>query len=120
MSNWKKVDVSNWNNATFPEDEKTTRDVDDVPKNLLGNQTGFYFGKRIVTDNRGVATLVEHVMKPHNEDGNILVAGRSGDGKTTALAKPTLEKSSDVGIFAVDMDSALAVVPYRKIYPQAK
>lgn len=78
-------------------DQSKIRRGDNVPKNLLGNQEGFYFGMIHNMD----------VIKPHEEDGNIVNLGRTGDGKGTTLLNRTLERTRTCGVFATDIDGAL-------------
>lgn len=78
-------------------DESKLRKGDNVPKYLLGNSSGFFFGMK----------FGQAVIKSLKQGGHVLIIGSTGTHKTTAGGNPTLEICEDVMI-VIDLNGTSA------------
>ena len=66
---------------------KNNHDEDKIPKQLhlkTDFDPGFFFGRQ------GQYRLSRYVGMPQGEEGNIVVIGGNGSGKSASIAKPTM------------------------------
>ena len=71
----------------FPPEQLQEPNCDDIPDEILldiNYDSGFFFGVR------SKYSLREYIGIPQGADGNILVIGGNGSGKSSSIAKPTL------------------------------
>jgi len=105
---FKSLPPDNFLLKLFKHNYRPEREGKNIPKFMIGSEqrdiNGMFFGtKKLGFWFKGKF----FVGKPQNQDGHIIVVGGAGSGKSSCIAKPTIE-TWNAPIFAIDIKGELS------------